>query len=100
MESELVPRVSIPVVVVKRHELHVIVAVLALAILGCVCVPGYSFRNFATLRGNAEEVRTYIAFSTNSSDPLGGGNPRTYNLSRSGEGTDAIEAPLPDIRQG
>ncbi|KAH7942699.1 hypothetical protein HPB51_028619 [Rhipicephalus microplus] len=100
MESELVPRVSIPVVVVKRHELHVIVAVLALAILGCVCVLGYSFRNFATLRGNAEEGRTYIAFHTNSSDPLGSGNPRTNNLSRSAARPDAIDAPLPDFRRG
>ncbi|KAL3199501.1 hypothetical protein MRX96_013827 [Rhipicephalus microplus] len=55
MESELETRVSIPVVFVNRHDLFVIVAVLGVAILGCACVLGYSFSNFAMLKCNVEK---------------------------------------------
>ncbi|KAH8038240.1 hypothetical protein MRX96_026625 [Rhipicephalus microplus] len=93
MESELETRVSIAVVFVNRHDLCVIVAVLDVAILGCACVLGYSFINFAMLRRNAEEVRSYIASWTNSRDPFGGGNPSTDHLRRSDANKDAIKAP-------
>ncbi|KAH7977080.1 hypothetical protein HPB51_027055 [Rhipicephalus microplus] len=94
MESELETRVSIPVVFVNRHDLYVIVAVLGVAILGCACVQGYSFSNF-----NAEEVRSYIASRTNSTDPFGGSNLSTHHLRESNAHKDAIKADFFDIRR-
>ncbi|KAL3208063.1 hypothetical protein MRX96_009661 [Rhipicephalus microplus] len=99
-ESELETRVSIPVVFVKRRDLHVIVAALGVAILGCACVLVYSFSNFTTLKQNAEELRSYIASRTNSTDPLGGDNPSTDHLRRSDAHTDAIKAPFPGSLRG
>ncbi|KAH8036949.1 hypothetical protein HPB51_007618 [Rhipicephalus microplus] len=99
MESELDTRVSIPVVFVNRHDLYVIVAVLGVAILGCACVLGYSFSNFAILKRNAEEVRSYNASRTNSTDPFGGSNLSTDHLRRSTAHKDAIKADFLDIRK-
>ncbi|KAH7942632.1 hypothetical protein HPB51_028687 [Rhipicephalus microplus] len=99
MESELETRVSIPVVFVNRHDLYVIMAVLSVAILGCACVLGYSFSNFAMLKRNAEEVRSCIASRTNSTDPFGGGNPSTDHQRRSDANKDAIKAPFLGVRQ-
>ncbi|KAL3199506.1 hypothetical protein MRX96_013832 [Rhipicephalus microplus] len=92
-------RVSIPVVFVNRHDLYVIVAVLGVAILGCACVLGYSFSNFAILKRNAEEVRSYNASRTNSTDPFGGSNLSTDHLRRSTAHKDAIKADFLDIRK-
>ncbi|KAH7944731.1 hypothetical protein HPB51_028552 [Rhipicephalus microplus] len=99
MESELVMRVSIPVVFVNRRDLNVIVAVLGVAILGCACVLGYSFSNIIMMKRNAEEVRSYIACRTNSADPFGGSNPSTDHIRRSDAHKDTIKAPFPNIRQ-
>ncbi|KAL3199505.1 hypothetical protein MRX96_013831 [Rhipicephalus microplus] len=99
MESELETRVSITVVFVNRHDLYVIVAVLGVAILGCACVLGYSFSNFAMLTRNAEEVRSYITSRTNSTDPFGGSNLSTDHLRTSTAHKDAIKADFFDIRR-
>ncbi|KAH7982582.1 hypothetical protein HPB52_005771 [Rhipicephalus sanguineus] len=100
MESELETRVSVPVVFVNRHDLYAIVVVLGVAILGCACVLGYSFSNFAMLKRNAEEVRSYIASRANSADQLGDGKPSRDDLRRSDAHADAFKAPFPGSRRG
>ncbi|KAL3224359.1 hypothetical protein MRX96_026623 [Rhipicephalus microplus] len=100
MESELETGVSIPDVFVNRRDLYVIVAVLGVATLGCACVLGYLFCNFALMKRNAEEVRSYIASRTNSTDPFGGSNPSIDHLSRSDAHKDVIKAAFLNIRKG
>lgn len=60
-EPEQPTEASIPIVLISRTGLHVIVAVLGIAILGCVCALAYSFGNYSKLKKNVEQARSYIA---------------------------------------
>ncbi|KAL1467328.1 hypothetical protein MTO96_026211 [Rhipicephalus appendiculatus] len=73
MEAELQTRVNLPVVLVNREGLYVIIALLGVSILGCAGLLTYSFTNYAMLKQNAEEVRSYIASRIKAVDQLGGG---------------------------
>ncbi|KAH7968434.1 hypothetical protein HPB52_008413 [Rhipicephalus sanguineus] len=77
MEEELQTRVNLPVVLVNREGLYVIIAVLGVSILGCAGVLTYSFTNYAKLKRNAEEVRSYIASRVKAADQLSGGKQVT-----------------------
>lgn len=100
MEPGMETRVSIPVVLVNRQELYAIVAVLGIAILGCVCVLGFSYSNFAKLKRNADEVRDYIASHppnpnrAQSAYQRGDGNQSTVEPGTSDNYTDAAEVPF------
>ncbi|KAL1471937.1 hypothetical protein MTO96_023408 [Rhipicephalus appendiculatus] len=71
MESEFETRVNFPVVRVNRGGLYAIVAVLGIIILACLSVLAYSFRNYAMLKRNAEDMRQFIASRTNMTGQLG-----------------------------
>ncbi|KAL1467329.1 hypothetical protein MTO96_026212 [Rhipicephalus appendiculatus] len=72
MDAELQTSVNLPVVLINRKGLYVIIAVLGVSILGCVGVLTYSFTNYAKLKRNVEEVRSYIASRAKASDwPIG-----------------------------
>ncbi|KAL1467319.1 hypothetical protein MTO96_026203 [Rhipicephalus appendiculatus] len=77
MEAELQTRVNLPVVLVNREGIYVIIAVLGVSILGCVGVLTYSFTNYAKLKQNAEQVRSYIASRVKATDQLRGGKTIT-----------------------
>ncbi|KAL3193641.1 hypothetical protein MRX96_016985 [Rhipicephalus microplus] len=97
MESDLETRERTPAVFVERLDLYFIVVVLGVAILGFACVLGYSFRHFAMLKQNAEEVRRSIASRTNSADRLGGRNQSTDHQKRSYAHTVPIKPPFSSI---
>ncbi|KAL1431937.1 hypothetical protein MTO96_013731 [Rhipicephalus appendiculatus] len=77
MNTELQTRVNLPVVLVNREGLYVIFAVLGVSILGCAGVLTYSFTNYAKLKRNVEEVRSYIASRAKVADQLSGGKQVT-----------------------
>lgn len=54
-------QVNLPVVLVNREGLYVVIAVLGVSILACACVLAYSYSNYAVLKKNAEEVRSYLS---------------------------------------
>lgn len=105
MEPGMETRVSIPVVLVNRQELYAIVAVLGIAILGCVCVLGFSYSNFAKLKRNADEVRDYIASHPPNSDRApaayqrGDGNQSAIEPGMSDNYTGAAEVPFHGDRE-
>ncbi|KAK8761452.1 hypothetical protein V5799_027279 [Amblyomma americanum] len=68
MEPEVQQEVNRPVLLINRAGLYVILAVLAVSILGCLCVLGYSFTNHEKLKRNAEEVRNFIASQTKTAE--------------------------------
>ncbi|KAL1431938.1 hypothetical protein MTO96_013732 [Rhipicephalus appendiculatus] len=68
MDAELQTRVNLPVVLINRRGLYVIIAVLGVSILGCAGVLTYSFSNYAKLKRNADEVRSYIASRAKAAD--------------------------------
>ncbi|KAL3251835.1 hypothetical protein MRX96_055034 [Rhipicephalus microplus] len=74
MDAEPHTSVNFPVVLISRRGLYVIIAVLAVSILGCGGVLTYSFTNYAKLKRNAEEVRNYIAPTAKTADRHRGDN--------------------------
>ncbi|KAH6926913.1 hypothetical protein HPB50_023529 [Hyalomma asiaticum] len=60
-QHEPPPEANVKVVLISRTGLHVIVAVLGFAIVGCICALAYSFGNYSKLKANVEHVRSYIA---------------------------------------
>lgn len=60
MDAELQPRVNFPAVLINRHDLCVVIAVLSMSILGCAGVLGYSFTNYGKLKRNAVDMRHYL----------------------------------------
>ncbi|KAH7947492.1 hypothetical protein HPB52_012366 [Rhipicephalus sanguineus] len=64
MDADLRAHVNVPVVLINHAGLYVIIAELGVSILGCFCVLTYSFTSYAMLKRNAEEVRQYIAASS------------------------------------
>lgn len=61
-QHEPPPEANVKVVLISRTGLHVIVAVLGFAILGCICALAYSFGNYSKLKANVEHVRSYITY--------------------------------------
>lgn len=101
MEPELQPEVNRPVLLINRAGLYVIVAVLAVSILGCVCVLGYSFTNHGKLKKNAEEVRKFIASQTKAVDRhQGGGGASLANASSTTATKASAAAPAYQPRVG